>query len=264
MSDHPSPQPSIMAAFSLPLLDPDVGDPHIVSGPGGNPAPRRFAVYRNNVVVGLMDAVRAGFPSCMAIMGDENSARIIRNYVATHPPHSPLMQAYGHDFPDFLASFPPLKKSPFLADVARLEYAWLSAWHAADAPALEPGHLAGISEAELLESSLRPHPAASLITSPFPIHDLFQWRNERPEEGADLSRAQSVLVSRPALDVILTSLSPCQSDFFNVLLSGGKLGEAIASGLETTPDFDIQDAMLALLGSGAFLAPFNQHEKVSE
>ena len=51
---------------------------------------------------------------------------------------------YGDGFPAFVASFPPAGAIPFLADVARLENAWVEAYHAAEAGALAIDALAGV------------------------------------------------------------------------------------------------------------------------
>ena len=76
-----------------------------MTGPDGGPAPRRYGVYRNNVVISLMEALRGAFPSVLAIMGEENFARVARNFVAVHPPRSPMMQRYGEAFPVFPRRF---------------------------------------------------------------------------------------------------------------------------------------------------------------
>ncbi len=92
-------------AFAAALLDPDIAIPAEVTGPDGGPATRRYGVYRNNVVVSLMEALRGSFPSVLAIMGEENFARVARNFVASHPPRSAMMQRYGEEFRKFPRRF---------------------------------------------------------------------------------------------------------------------------------------------------------------
>ena len=47
------------ALFAAALLDPDAALPPGVIDPRGRPAPKRFAVYRNNVASSLVDALKA-------------------------------------------------------------------------------------------------------------------------------------------------------------------------------------------------------------
>jgi len=57
--------------FSAALLDAALPAPPGLVGPDGEPGPKRFAVYRNNVVVGLVEALRDAFPAVCRIVGIE-------------------------------------------------------------------------------------------------------------------------------------------------------------------------------------------------
>lgn len=97
-------------------------------------AARRFAVYRNNVAVSLGQALGRRFPVIQRRVGDEFFAALARAYLAADPPRSPVLMEWGAGFADFLAGFRPLAGWPFMADVARIEWARGLAFHAADAP----------------------------------------------------------------------------------------------------------------------------------
>ena len=238
--------------FAAALLDPDIAIPEGVSGPDGKPAPRRYGVYRNNVVVSLMEALGSAYPSVRAIMGEENFARATRNFILAHPPRSPMMQHYGVGFPDFLDAFPPLRSAPFLGDVARLERVYLDAWHAADEPCLSAEALSGLTPEDTLALVFKPHPATFLIASRYPVADLFGWRHERPESGADITKAQCALVTRPQYSVELRIVEPAQHDFLAQLMRGSPLGEAAGSALEAKPDFDLPGTIALAMAAGMF------------
>jgi hypothetical protein len=94
---------------------------------------QRFAVYRNNVTVGLVDALAARFPVIQRLVGVEFFRAVAREFARSHPPRSPLLFLWGEAFPDFLAALPSLADYPYMADVARIEVARGVAYHAADA-----------------------------------------------------------------------------------------------------------------------------------
>src|SRR5690606_15015602 len=103
--------------------DPEQAVPGAVMAHSAGIPARRFAVYRNNVVVGLVNALAARFPALQRIVGEEFFRAMAQLYVRAHPPRSRLLMEYGDGFADFIAAFEPAAELPYLADIARLEAA---------------------------------------------------------------------------------------------------------------------------------------------
>lgn len=93
--------------FAAALLDPELPPPSGLVGPDGEPSPRRFGVYRNNVVAGLTEALSDAFPAVCRIVGVEFFRAMARPFVISRPPDTPIMLEYGARFPDFVDSRPP-------------------------------------------------------------------------------------------------------------------------------------------------------------
>src|SRR4029077_17776024 len=129
--------------FARAVRDPDLAVPRGVTWHNSDRPQVRFAVYRNNVVLGLVSSLEARFPATRRIVGEDFFKGAARLFAATQPPRSPLMMFYGDAFPDFLADFEPAREVPYLADVARLEAARTRAYHATDAKPLTPAALSG-------------------------------------------------------------------------------------------------------------------------
>jgi hypothetical protein len=136
-------------AFARAVLDAAAPVPPGLIGPDGQPSATRFAVYRNNVVLGLIDALKAAFPVVCALVGEDFFAAMARAHAVETPPASPVMHDYGADFPAFIARFAPAASLPYLADVARLEWAWVEAYHAAEAWPLSPASIARVKQAAI-------------------------------------------------------------------------------------------------------------------
>ena len=121
--------------FAAAILDPALSMPDGLVGPDREPGPKRFAVYRNNVVVGLTETLKDAFSAVHRIVGAEFFRAMARFHVRANPPRSRLLFEYGRDFPAFIERYEYARPMPYLADTARIERAWLDAYHAADVPA---------------------------------------------------------------------------------------------------------------------------------
>src|SRR5580692_4900648 len=92
-------------AFAAALDEPSAPPPTMTHGRLGAPDARRFAVYRNNVAVGLIGALEARYPVARRIAGDDLFRAMARAFVRAHKPCSPVMIAYGAEFPEFVAAY---------------------------------------------------------------------------------------------------------------------------------------------------------------
>lgn len=255
MQPEPDTHHSVAAKFRAAILDPTRPEPATVVGPRGKKAEKRFNVYRNNVTVSLINALADIFPAVRRIAGEQRFRHLAREFIRAHPPVSPLLFLYGHDFPAHVEASEFAAAMPYLADVARLERAWLTAYHAADFAPLAPGALAAIPGEELENAVFTPHPATGLVVSRFAIFDIFTAnRSDEPVGRIDAARPQSVLVTRPSEEIRLTALPVGDDAFFAGLIAGGTLGQAAAAGMEAADAFDIGAAIGGLLQTGAFTA----------
>ncbi len=242
------------ADFSAALLEPDRETPALVSGPAGKAAAKRYNVYRNNVTVSLLDALVAVYPAVQRITGVEFFRAMARFHIRETPPTSPLLFEYGRDFPAFIERYEYAQAMPWLADTARIERAWLDAYHAADAPPLGPSDLASVSPERLAEIVLAPHPATRLVRSRYAAVTIFATnRKEGPVEAIDAGEPEDALITRPGADVIVRRLAPGEAEFLSALVVGRALGEAAGAAIAAHPEFDIGAALATLIESGAFV-----------
>jgi hypothetical protein len=237
------------AAFAAALLNPAAPVPTRVKGR----APRRYAVYRNNVTVGLIRAMEANFPAVRRLLGEAYFAGLAREFVQAHPPASPLLFHYGDAFAQFLAALHDLQRYPYLADVARLEQAWRRAYHAADASVLTAESLARLDHSAMASLRLAPHPAMALMRSRYAVHAIFT-ANRAGGEGVvdDPARAECVLVTRPRFEVEVRVVDAGAYAFIAALAGGATLAEAAGQGFDVSPSFDLADCIRLMVEAGSF------------
>ncbi len=250
------------AGFASALLDPGRAPPAFVSGPNGKAAGKRYNVYRNNVTVSLINALAAAFPATRRITGADFFRAMARFHVRATPPTSPLLFEYGHGFPDFIERYEHAQPMPWLADVARIERAWLDAYHAADAQSLTPQALAAILPEQLADTVLTPHPATRIVRSRFPAVTIFAAnRLDGPVARIEASEPEDALVTRAGLEVVVRHLPPGGAVFLSHLIAGETFGAAAAAAFADCPQFDLPANIAGMIGAGAFTAANHEGQK---
>ena len=223
-------------------------------------AQRGFAVYRNTVLKGAVDAIEANYPAVTRLVGSEWLRAAASAFARAQPPAEPSLLHYGAGFADFLARFAPAVDMPWLADVARLDRAWTEAHVAADEPPVAAADVAALAPAELARTVLRPHATARWhVAAHAPILTL--WRRNRAsaadvpdaDVGRDLDwRGEGALLTRPRDVVDAVALDAAGGAFLDACAARGTLAEAAAAALVADSATDLARLMAKLLGAGAF------------
>lgn len=216
-----------MYTWTRTLLDPSLpAPPGLVTWNGSDVTPR-FAVYRNNVVVSLIDALADTYPVVAQLVGEAFFRAMAGEYVRAHPPISPVLAHYGGDFAAFIEHFRPAASVPYLADVARLEWACLQALHAPDAPVLTAAALqAGLADPERLPAlRLQLHPSLHRLRSRYAVVSI--WAAHQGEgvlEAIDPGRAENAVVVRADLTVQVIPIEEAAITVLDDLAAGLPLG----------------------------------------
>lgn len=229
------------ADLAAALLDPEQ------AVPAGLAPPSRLAVYRNNVVVSLVEALAAAYPAVLALVGEPFFKAAAGVYVRAEPPRSPVLITYGQSFANFLQGFAPTAKLPFLADVARLEQLWLEAYHAADATPQPIDKLGTIPEADLPSTGISLHPSSRLFRSRWPVASLWAANTGRgAHANVDLQHPEAVLLIRPHETVHVRVVTPGVFAFLEALQAGRPLGDAADLAARADDTFIIAEAIGSL------------------
>jgi hypothetical protein len=237
-------------AFAHALLNPKLPCPSGLTTWNGSDPTMRFAVYRNNVMVSLVDALADTYPIVQTLVGEEFFRAMARVFAQNKPPRSAVMAYYGREFAEFVEAFPPAVSVPYLADVARLEMARVMAYHAADVVSVHVDALqAALADPEqLLSLRLVLHPSVHVIDSTFAIFSIWAaHQGATCASSVDPDVAQSMLVYRAGLVVDTMELAAGTGAFFSALLTGQTLLDAAAAASRMDPEFDLTTALTLLL-----------------
>ncbi|POZ63650.1 HvfC/BufC N-terminal domain-containing protein [Chromobacterium alticapitis] len=210
-------------------------------------SPAGLAVYRNNYRVGLIEALAHSHPVCRELVGDDFFTALAREYVKTHASLSGNLHRYGADFSDFIAGFEPCRELPYLADVARLEWAVHRSYYAEDGEPLAAAELAAAPQARWGELVFAALPHVALCPANAPAVSIWLAHRERgPLEGILQRAPEPALVHRIEGDVQVRALSAADYAFHAALFGGQALAEAAEQALAQDAEFDLQTALLGL------------------
>lgn len=239
------------ARFARVILgDGEAGDALALVDADAGTAERQLAIYRRAVTANLVGALRGAFPVLVRLLGDAFFREAAGRFARATPPESGDLNRFGAGFAAFLESHEPAASMPWLADVARLEWACHEASLAAEAEPLDLAALAQVPDSSQDRLRFAIHPAVRVVRSAWPI--LAIWEANQPaldgtpdrDEGADI-----VLVWRESGVVRAALLAGREADCLDALAAGATLGEAAGRAERDLPGFLERLARHGMLGA---------------
>jgi regulator of extracellular matrix RemA (YlzA/DUF370 family) len=208
--------------------------PQLFTG-GDSAVLRGLRVHANTISHARLVALEETFPRTRAYLGEEEFNLLSRRFVEEGGAEHRSLNDIGAGFADWLGD-------PRATDLARVEWAWLESYHAADAPALVLADLIGLDETGLLGLPVRRHPAVRIVALASDAAPLVD-----PTFAVD---ARALLVTRPDTDVRLFAIEPAGAAALAMAQEIAPIGNLIAHLSEEHPDGGA--AIAALIEAGAF------------
>ncbi len=224
-----------------------------------------LAVYRNTVMRGAIDALEATFGTVVLITGRDWFRAAAREFVGKNPPREPALMAYGEGFPGWLADFGPAQDTPYLSDIAEIDWLWQQAWSAADAVRLDGTELAALTPQSLPKYTLELHP--SVRVAQFDIGTPSLWLAHQigpPNKVHVLSETpERMLFVRSQTNVETHLLEPASHAFLTTLREQASLLEAAEAAMAAQTGCDLQQTLVTGLTLGLFtrLLPITRNDR---
>jgi hypothetical protein len=246
----------LQAAFAVHVMAGDSAN--LVAAVVGDtiPAAARLRVYRHHVFESLGAALAATFPTVQALVGSDFFRGLARAFIGHALPVQPVLSEYGGDFPAFIGGYEAARDLPYLADVARLDWALNLAFHAPLGGRLKAEDLSALPAERLPSMPLALAPGSILVSSRYPLDRIWQASQPGVASGTvDLnSAACHLLVLRRPDDAAFVSLSADEAAFAAALAEAMSLERAAGAAFQADPAFDLSTSFARLLALGAFAA----------
>ena len=189
----------------------------------------RVGVYQGMYLLRMVEALENDFPAVAHFLGAERFAEVVTAYVARHPSRSYTFNRLGNHFPEFVRTWPALRRRPFLFDLARLEALVTEVFDAPESPAWPAGEIARIPEEAWEGAILRPIEALRLGAFSHPVNAYFQSVKDENHDHPDIVRKRTwVVVYRKNYEVWRLDLGESAYEFLSALVRGRPFGKAVA------------------------------------
>ncbi len=141
----------------------------------------RMDIYRNNIQMALSKALEATYPVVVRLVGDDYFRYLARMYVAQTPSVSGNLEDYGAGFAEFIEEHLALHQLPYLADLARLEWALHEVYQAPASGPFGAEALAALVALPPDQVRLHINTASRLLASNYPILQI--WNANQDNAG---------------------------------------------------------------------------------
>jgi Putative DNA-binding domain len=221
-----------------------------IDGDGIDPA-ARLRIYRNHAFATMGAALKSTFPVVCRLVDERFFAYLAHEYLSEHPPRSRCLGEYGADLPEFLAGFEPCSGLPYLADVARFEWALNIAATAREEPSLSAEAFITIPADEAGYVRLRLQPSVGYFTSPWPIDAIWQANQQAEIPLVDLASGGASLEIRRAGEAV--AWRPLDAGTFalrSALADSLVFAAAIEAAIQRDPEIDVTAALRRIFVEG--------------
>ncbi|MEY4294977.1 MAG: hypothetical protein RLY82_665 [Pseudomonadota bacterium] len=225
---------------------------------------RGLQTYQANAAASALRSLQAAYPVIAQLIGEAAFEHLAHDFWAQHPPACGDLAQWGGKLAAFISTIAALKPEPYLADVARAEWALHLAATAED-QLTDMASFSQLAEQDPQTLTLRLAPGTTLIQSQYPIASLLTahlYASPSFEEVGQKLRgkiAETALIWRHGLRPKVSHCTAAEAAFLGQLLQGASLLPALESnelagqGGAESEAFDLQLWLPSAVQSGLLL-----------
>jgi hypothetical protein len=183
----------LQSDFQSFLLDGSERMLNRVTGTAKVSAEKRLAIYYDAYRLRLLEALTSNYPIVRAWIGDEEFENAGIAYLAAHPSRHFSIRWFGHRLPEFLAATETWRDSPFLAEMASLEWALSETFDAENGAVMGVEDMARIPVDAWPDMRLQFHPVVRRLNLRWNVPIIWKAVNQTldTEKSADSCRGET-------------------------------------------------------------------------
>jgi hypothetical protein len=201
----------------------------IVAAQKGMAPVDRVGVYARMYFDRIVQALAEVYPKLAKVVGDDGFRALVSDYLRARPPAHPMLQRAGSQFPAFVGAHPRSVERPWLAELARLEWARFFAVDAPDSAPLRESQLRALDGAAVARLPLRLIAAHSIVESEHAVDGLWRAIHDNvpsPRAPRRCASPRSILVWRRDVVVMHRPLRSFEARIARLAQRGATFGDA--------------------------------------
>lgn len=222
-------------------------DTHAISAQG------LMGIYQSSAIANITHSLSLTYPVIEKLVGEDFFRATCRQFIREVWPKSANMDDYGGEFPEFLSEFKHAKHLAYLADVARLEWAFHQSSLADNSTMTDWSTLAQVTEILQLQFVLAP--SHRLIKSAYPIDKIWQVNQDNALSNIEIdfrlydetNNSTFLVLIRPELKTVIVALTEGEFEFLHCLENNQTFEQAITTATVKQEDFSVDNSLKKLI-----------------
>lgn len=215
---------------------------------------RGLRAYQSNGHALAVRALAAAYPVMQQMLGDDSFADLARAFWHACAPNCGDAARWGKELSEFVAASPQLADDPYLADVARAEWALHLCATATDGSP-DPASYALLTTDDPSGLRLILGAGATVLRSRWPLAGLMLAHTGGALSLSDAAAqlraglSQDVVIWRAGLQPRLREAQPGEPEFLGAVMEGADVSAA----LDRAPGFDFSNWLIPAVQSGLLI-----------
>jgi hypothetical protein len=206
-------------------------------------------VHRIGHIGRMTESLGETFEACWWTIGDEDFFSVCESYILSHPSKTYNLSQYGHQFPKYLADFPPLQDLSFLDDLARFEWAFKNLFHSRQHQPVSKEVISSASQAA--DFKIVFGNAVVLLNSRHSVYKLWQHRKDENKDSAiDIYRSEKLLLYKMKSQIYVDEINDHEFALLKLLLDGASLGSSLEKMGDSIPSETLAEIFKKMIDRG--------------
>ena len=221
---------ALQLAMKRYLFDGDRAVARAIDDRGSLSADDRLSIYANAYRARSIEALSTDYPALRAMLGDAEFAALCERYVHACPSTSFTLRDFGASLSRHIAADGAVAQRAFLSELAAVEWAFVDAFDAPDAPAIDARVMARVAPEDWPNLEIEVHASVRRLDLEWNSLEVWSAVTAGAEQPPiESSEPRGCFVWRRGLETVFRAVDAVERNAWLALAGGGTFASACAA-----------------------------------